>query len=122
MSGHDTITWIGLQSDTRVECVVEICYDVVNMLTRASTPEDWQLLAKGTDPTTGEIVAHVGRRSYMGTVESVCIWRVAKRGGNWYNMGHWPSLVGGYRPSPEKNGQKLSCSWLHRAIVQVAEG
>jgi hypothetical protein len=92
------------------------------MITTSAVPENWQLLAKGIDPTTGELVAHVGRRSFLGKSESVCIWRVVKRGENWYNVGQWITGLNGYRLSPEKNGRKLSCSQQHLAIISAAEG
>jgi hypothetical protein len=87
-------------------------------ITTSATLEDWQLLARGTDPSTGESVAYVGRRSYLGAEESVCVWTVVKRGSNWYTTGQWISGLNGYR---ECNDRKLSCSPLHTTIIQLAE-
>jgi hypothetical protein len=86
--------------------------------TRSDLLEDWQLLSRGTDPTTGLAYAHVGRRTYEGDAESVCIWRVEDHGGQWYTTGQWLSALGGWRMSRKT---KLSCSWLHRKIINLAE-
>lgn len=87
-------------------------------MTISSVPEDWQLLARGTDPATQERVAHVGRRLYLGATESVCIWKVVHRGGNWYTTGQWLSGFSGFR---ECDPRKLSCSPLHLRIIELAE-
>lgn len=88
-------------------------------MTTSIVPEDWQLLARGTDPATQEHTAHVGRRMYLGLSESICIWKVIKRGNDWYTSGQWLSGFNGYREcDPPK---KLSCCPLHMKIVELAE-
>ena len=91
---------------------------IIASMTISNFPEDWQLLARGTDPATQEQMAHVGRRIYLGVSESVCIWKVVKRGDNWYTTGQWLSGLNGFR---ECDDRKLSCSPLHLKIVELAE-
>lgn len=82
-------------------------------------PQNFQLMAKGTDPTTQAPLAYVACER-IDHVRRICVYKLTKRAGSWFNIGQFVSK-GYFRPTPEPAGRKLSDSQLDQTLIEYAE-
>lgn len=82
-------------------------------------PETWALLNRSVDPE-GREMCHV-RRVILDQDSRNTVWRLVKYPNGWRNVGQFLPGFNSFRPTPERNGVKLSGSRTDTVLREFAE-
>lgn len=92
------------------------------MLITSYCPDKWDLMNRGTTDD-GLAMCHV-RHTKLAAAKRTTVFRLVKRPNGWYNVGRYitlPGKPGGFVPTPEKKGVKLSGSRIDLTLRSLAE-
>lgn len=94
---------------------------IYGMHTTGIGTDRWDLMNRGTDSETGLPMCHVRRITFGVLRDNATVWKLVQRPNGWYNVGQFVYGVNGFRPTPEKNGVKLSGSRIDLTLRSFAE-